>query len=63
MTFLFDNEPLLMVTGWNLIPGFPHAAYQLLCLAEIRLIRETDKPIIVPKAEYYSYLQVVKLIN
>ena len=33
-----------MVTGWNLIPGFPHAAYQLLYLAEIRLIREIDKP-------------------
>ena len=25
-------------------PGVPHAAYQLLYLAEIRLIRETDKP-------------------
>ena len=42
--FLFDNEPL----WWRLAAisnlGLPHAAYQLLYLAEIRLIRETDKP-------------------
>ena len=40
---LFDNEPLLLVNGRDLNPGLPHAAYHLLYLAEIRLIRETDK--------------------
>ena len=33
------------VTGRYLNPVLQHAAYQLLYLAEIRLIRETDKPI------------------
>ena len=42
--FLFDNEPLLVVNGRDLNPGIPHAAYQLLYLAEIRLVPETDKP-------------------
>ena len=42
--FLFDNEPILLVRAGISNPGVPHAAYQLLYLAEIRLIRETDKP-------------------
>ena len=33
-----------MVTCRDLNPGLPHAEYQLLYLAEIRLIREKDKP-------------------
>ena len=46
MTFslIFDKEPLLMVTDRDLNPGLPHAEHQLLYLAEIRLIRETEKP-------------------
>ena len=46
MTFslIFDKEPLLLVTGRDLNPGLPHAEYQLFYLAEIRLIRETEKP-------------------
>ena len=41
---IFDKEPLLLVTDRDLNPGLPHAEYQLLYLAEIRLIRETEKP-------------------
>ena len=33
-----------MVTCRDLNPGLPKAEYQLLYLAEIRLIREKDKP-------------------
>ena len=46
MTFslIFDKEPLLLVTDWDLNPGLPHAEYQLLYLAGIRLIREAEKP-------------------
>ena len=46
MTFslIFNKEPLLLVTDRDLNPGLPHAEHQLLYLAEIRLIRETEKP-------------------
>ena len=46
MTFslIFNKEPLLLVTDRDLNPGLPHAEYRLLYLAEIRLIRETEKP-------------------
>ena len=45
MTFslIFNKEALLLVTDREINPGLTHAEHQLLYLAEIRLIRETEK--------------------
>ena len=60
MTFslIFDKEPLLLVTDRDLNPGLPHAEYQLLYLAEIRLIRETEKPTNAQKVRMVDSLHI-----
>ena len=46
------------MTDRDLNPGLPHAEYQLLYLAEIRLIRETEKPTNAQKVRMVDSLHI-----